>query len=110
MCNKTSVAKKNKILTIHNSLYFSHDIFTKRFYLNKPYIRNWLNNKNCVLSPYSLVEVCNFLQISLSVNFFSKYKMLYTLSKSKKDTLKTYKQFKKERKESINMNIDTYFG
>ena len=85
MNNETIVSIKNKILTELNNRGLSIYELAKQIDLSEPCIRNWFNNKNYVPSLNSLVKVCNFLHISLSVMFLSKDEALYPLSNSEKN-------------------------
>lgn len=110
MNNETIVSIKNRILTELNNRGLSIYELAKQIDLSEPCIRNWFNDKNYVPSLNSLVKVCNYLNISLSVIFLSKDENLYPISQSEKDMLEKYNKLNEKQKNSIKIHIDSYFG
>ncbi len=109
MNNEIIVSIKNKILAELSNRNMSIYELAKQVDLSEPCIRNWFNNKNYVPSLSSLIKVCNYLNISLSIVFLEKGEDLYPLSTSEKNMIEKYHKLNDKQKEAINLLINSFF-
>lgn len=109
MNNKTIIAIKNKILEELNHRKLSIYELAKQVDLSEPCIRNWFNDKGYVPSLNSLIKICNYLNISLSLMFLTENETLYPLSSSEKDMLNQYNKLNGKQKEAVKIHINSYF-
>ena len=96
---------KTKIDKIMRSQGLKRYSLAEKAGIANPTLQNWFSDRNYQPSLYSLIRVCNVLNIRLSELFLLDDEQMYPLDKESKELIDSYKMLNNDGKDLIKTMI-----